>query len=169
MEFIMYICITGIMLVSSVSIAFMIINNQIKQSIVSEINDNGNFAINKISYLTKRASAINAQTIFNVNPGKLILDFTGEPQITIDTYQKQIIANGTNINILKLRMKQGSSPAIDLTSDKVHVTDFLLTDLSGTYADSVSIYLTLQSINPSNSAIYASQKSWGVSLTVRKQ
>ncbi|MFH0779396.1 MAG: prepilin-type N-terminal cleavage/methylation domain-containing protein [Parcubacteria group bacterium] len=166
-ELIVYICITSIVLMSSLSIAFLIINDQIKESVIAEVRGNGDFSMEKISYYAQRASAVNTQTVYNSNPGKLVLDYASNPQITIDAYDKTITLNGQAVTIKKLRLKQGSGQAIDLTSDRVEVINFSLLNLSGTNAVSIEADLSLKSVNPSSSAIYASENSWSVPVTVR--
>lgn len=168
-ELIVYICLTSIVLMSSLSISFLIINDQIKESVIAEVNGNGEFVIEKIAYLAKRAGAVNAETIYNANPGKLVLDYAVNPQITIDTYDKQIVLNGAAVTIKKLRFKQGAGAAVDLTSDRVNVANFSLINLSGLNSVSIEADLSLESVNPSSSAAYASENSWSVPVTLRAQ
>lgn len=168
-EFIIYIGITSILLIATLTFAFVIINDQIKQSRIMEVNNIGSFVIGKIAYYTTRADSVDAATNYNTNPGKLVLNNGANPQITFDTYAKTLQLNGGNVEIIKLRMKIGTGTAVDITSDKVSVTNFTLTNASGSGGTTVQVNLTVSSVNPSATNIYAAENYWNNAFTLRKK
>ena len=167
-EFLIYIGMVTFVLISSITFAWILINDQTKSESLAEVNDNGSFILNKISYYTKRVDTIDNQTIYDTNPGKLVLNYASNPQIIFDTYQKQVTLGDIAVNITKLRMKEGVNPAVDITSDRVDVTNFIITDFSKTGATTIKVDLTLETVNPSKSKAYEAQNSWTTSITIRK-
>lgn len=168
-EFIIYIGIVTLVLIASLTFAWTLINDQIKQERLIEVNDNGSFVLEKISYYTKRAASLDAQTIYDINPGKLVLNYSSNPQVIIDTYQKEVTLGEISTTIIKLRIKIGAEPAIDIISDKINVTNFIITDLSNASAVTLKIDLSLEAVNPSKSKTYEAQNSWTTSFTLRKK
>lgn len=166
-ELIIYLAIVAIVLTASVSFAWVLINDQIKQQAITEINDNAHFVMDKFVYHTKRSIEIDAQTIFDSNPGKLVLNYFTNPQITIDTYRKEITMGDATVLITKLRLQHGTDPAQDLTSDEINITNFTVTNLSNPNAKTVQVDLSMEKVNPSNHKIYEAQNSWTISLTPR--
>ncbi|NQT50352.1 prepilin-type N-terminal cleavage/methylation domain-containing protein [Candidatus Kuenenbacteria bacterium] len=168
-EIIIYLGIVTVLLTACLSFAWVIINDQIKQEQLTEVNDAGTFVLDKITYHSKRANAINAQTLYDLNPGKLILNYVSGPQITIDTYEKQITLGDTQTTITKLRLQHGSDPAVDITGDKINVTNFTISDLSNANAYTIQIEFAIETVNPTNSKTYEAQNSWTTSVTLRKR
>lgn len=169
LEFLLYIGIATLVLITSVNFAWTLINDQIKQEQLSKVIDNGSFVLDKTSYYSKRADSLDGQTIYGVHPGKLILNYMSNPQTTIDTYQKEIIVGEAPVIITKLRLREGANPAIDITSDEVDVKNFVVTNMSTVSATVFRINLNLEAINPGASKVYEAQNSWTTSFTLRKR
>lgn len=168
-EFVIYIGIVTFVLSASVIFAYTLINDQAKQESLIEVTSDGGFALDKLSYYIQRANSVDAQTIYSTNPGKLVLNFSDGSKIVFDTFQKQITLGGSTVDIIKLRMQKDADQAVELTSDKVTVTNFVITNLSSAGATVLKIDLSLGAVNPSNSKIYAAQNSWTTSVTLRKK
>lgn len=166
-EYIMYIGITSVVLLAAFSFVWTIINNQVKMQVLIEVDNNGTFVLEKLSYYTKRADTIDATTVYDSNPGKLVINYATDPQITFDTYEKEITLGDSSVMITKLRMKIGADPAEDITSDGVDVTNFVLTDFSVGQIKTINFDLTIESVNPSGSQKYAAENSWTTTVTVR--
>lgn len=166
-ELIIYIGLTAIILVVSLNIAWQVVNNQTKQSALSEVQYVGTFALNTIAYQGSRASSLGGSVYLN-NPGKIVLTYPSNPQVTIDTYDKQITVNATNITIKKLRIQIGVNPAVDLTSDRVHVTNFVITSRSSPASAAAQIDLTLETANTGNNRTFFVTNSWRTTFTCQK-
>jgi len=170
-EYVIYIGIVALVLVASITFAWVIINDQTKQTAIYEVNEDGNLVLDKVSNYLQRADNIDSTTIYSTNPGTLVLNFDTNPQITFDTYQKIVTLGDETVTTTKLRMQEGVAAAVDITSDKVDVTNFVIEDITNTPlggTTTVQIYLTLSSVNPSSSKAYDSENSWTITSTPRK-
>src|SRR3989338_1170713 len=168
-ELLIYIGISLTVLTALLSFAWIVIKKQIKQERFEEIYSTGNFIIDKISYYEKRAASIGAATSYSTNPGALAFTFSSNPSLTIDTYEKNIFVAEIPVTITKLRMTEGANPAVDLTSDQVTVSQFVLTDLSSGAAQTTKVALTLETVNPTESPIYGANYSWDTTITKRSK
>ena len=115
-EFIIYIGLATVVLLSSLSFGWMILQDEIKQNVIAEVSYNSNFVQNKLLYHAKRANEIDAETTYGINPGVFVLNFPNTDQITIDTYNKDVMLGASEQSITKLRFTEGSDPSLDLTS-----------------------------------------------------
>ena len=136
-----------------------------KQDIVSNINEEGIFALDIMTYHVQRATALNATSVFGTHPGRLVLT-VGAGTTTFDTYEKVVDFGGQSVTIRTLRMNDGTGP-VDLTSDRVDVTNLLLTNVSTGATSGVIISLTLHSAAPTADPTYASEKTWTHAATIR--
>lgn len=166
-ELIVYIGIVSIVVVPLTTITWMLIGDQVKQERITEVNDIGTFALQRISQETKEASSINVGTVFDTNPGTLTLEFSDKDNITFDTYEKAIVVGSQNVVIRTLRITEGSNPSVDLTSDLLSVSQFYITDRSTSSATSIQIELGVEAVNPTNTKAYEAQNSWATSITLR--
>jgi len=169
LEILLYIGISAIMAMVCFSFFFRIIGNKTKQERIAEVEETGQFVLKKMTYYLRRANTVGAATVYNVSPGTLVLNYSVNPQVIFDTYQKQIVLAGSPIMITKMRMQVGAGPAVDITGDKLQVTNFLLKDFSNAEATTVEINLSLASVNPTGISTYAAQNSWTTSVTLRKR
>lgn len=167
-ELIIYIGLTAFLVVASLNFIWTIIGDKTKQEQLAMVNDNGVFILKKIVYDVKRADSLSGQSVFDINPGKLVLN-TAVGQIVFDTYQKDVTLGGTTVIITKLRLTEGVAPSSDLTPDEVDVQNFVVNNFSKSGASTVGINLTLSSVNPAGSTIYEAQNAWSISATIRKK
>ncbi len=167
-EYTIYIGIVAFVLLSSVTFAWVIIDDQTKQQSLVEVNDMGSFVSGKIGYAVRRAESIDELTTYDVNPGRLMINYQAEPQITFDTYQKEITLGDETFFITKLRRQEGANPAVDITSDLVNVTEFIITDLSTASIVTLQLTLGIERVNPSNDKTYEAVMSWTPSFSVRE-
>lgn len=167
-EFIIYISLTSFLVIASLNFIWTIVGDKVKQEQLSGVNDSGAFVLKKIFYSIQRADGLNGQSVFNIHPGKLVLNTTSG-QTVFDTYQKNVSLGSTTIAITKLRMTEGISPATDLTSDEIDVRSFVINNFSNSGATTIRVNLTLGSVNPAGTKIYEAQNSWTTSATIRKK
>lgn len=165
-EMLIYIGIVSLVLVVSISYAWVVIRDQHKQQLEAEVNYVGNFVIEKIIYNAQRAQSFGAN-VYNAHPGKIVLNYASDPQITIDSYSKAITLGDKTVNITKLRLAELGVETNDLTSDRINVTNFIITNLSTAGAQAVKIDLTVSAVNPENLKQYEATKSWSVAATIR--
>ena len=163
-ELIIYVAISSIVLVSVVSFAWHILGSGTRINVSSELTQNGRCVLEKISRDIRNANDITtASSIFDTDPGVLVLD-TDNGALTFDTYQKNITVGTQNITIRKLRRN-----GIDMTSDKINVTHFLVENLTrATESKNVNISLGLEFVNPGNDFKRNRSLSLEPSVTIRK-
>ena len=166
-EMVIYIGIIGFIVVATLSFTLILVNDQIKQNVVTEVYEQGNFSFSTIEYRGVRATSIGGATVYGTNPGTLVLNYFSNPTVTIDTYTKQVTRGSQSYQITKLRFQEGANPAEDLTSDQINVTNFLVTNRSQGSGETIEITLGLEFLNPSNSKAYESQQTWNETITLR--
>lgn len=166
-ETIEYIGILAILMIPLTALVWTFLGDQVQQSRRSEVTDGGTFALATISETTRSAASISANTVYDTHPGSLEVDDDGTT-VVFDTYERTVTQGSQDITIRTLRMTEGASPAVDLTSDDVTVDNFTITDLSPTGATTIEITLQLSSANPSNNKTYYAQNSWTTTITLRR-
>ncbi|MFH1012593.1 MAG: prepilin-type N-terminal cleavage/methylation domain-containing protein [Candidatus Peregrinibacteria bacterium] len=129
-ELVVYVAVAAFILVGIVRFNWDIMGVGVKLNVSGELTQNSRLVLERITYKIQNAEALAvASSTFGVHPGVLTVTASGANSI-IDTYTKNVSIGGQTISIRKLRMKEGAAAAIDLTSDKVNVTHFVLTNLT---------------------------------------
>jgi len=125
-ELIIYISITTFVLISIVTFMWGVMDGENRMNVSNELTENGKVVFDKVTEKMRNAEdVVVGSSTFDTNPGVLVLD-VGSENLTFDTYDKDVTVGGVQLTITKIRMQEGSDPAVDLTSDKVDVTDFTL-------------------------------------------
>lgn len=108
---------------------------------------------------------------FGVHPSVLALDFPGSnTDVAIDTYLKDIALGYENVQIRKLRLKEGLNTPVDLTSDRVNVTRFVVYNRTRfNEPKTVKIELTLEYIGSKQDFARVRSASFQTSVAVRKR
>lgn len=170
-EFVIYIGLVTIIVGASVTFAWMLIDDQIKQSRLLEVEDSAQFVLQTIGREFKRAESVNAASVYAINPGILQLDSTEDRDVRFFVQPVTLNVGGTEIVINKLYRRwldQGQDTA-DLTSDNVDVTDFVLTNLTSGTVQIVKVDLTLRSVDPGEADhVFGAQNSWSAAFTNRR-
>lgn len=141
-EIIVYIFVVAVILVGVTYYAIDVIGAQTKARSYQEVQQNARFAIKRITQEIRAADDLNeGSSVFGTNPGTLSLvhqDPTKDPTVFAVTGGRMTIT-------------QGTSGPYYLTSDKVTVTDFTLTNLSvSERTRNIKITLTVEHVNPEN-------------------
>ena len=167
LESIIYIGITAVVVLSLISLAWSFINNHTKEKITISVNNNASFVMDQISSNVERAVSLGGATVYDSNPGTLVINVPTDPVMTIDTTTKGVTCGDEDMTITKLQLTQDGS-TYDLTSDKVTVDNFVVTDLSSTGDTTIQIELTL-SYPVATTKIYEYEKSFTTSATIKKK
>lgn len=141
-----------------------------KVRISNEIKENISQSLQIVTALVREGDSLDAgNSVFDVNPGKLVINDEGEAVI-LETYTKQVTVGGASATINKLRLTQGGNPPVDLTSDHVNATDFRVVNLSqGGSPDTVRLFFELSNINPSGDPTFENRLSVTSSITLRTE
>lgn len=157
LEFLLYIAIVGLVLVTVVRFMADFSSSQAKAAALAEASHNARFALSRIEAELREASDLNVgSTVFDVHPGTLSLATASAP------------ANPTVFAIVNgaLTVQQGAGLALPLTNSRVEVTSFVLRDVSvAGRTRAVRITLTLRHRNTGNLSEFDAETT--VETTVR--
>ncbi|GEM_PF-2860605 len=169
LEMILYIALLVLVTIPALSLAWIFINDQTKESQISTLLHSRVFIFETIGKYVKEAASLSAaESIFGVNPGKLVLNSDTGSKIIFDTYQKSVIIAGRNVIIEKLRIDVGTGAKEDITPDDITVSEFSFLNLSSSNAATIFLTLAIDSVNPSNMKMYESNKKATISFTIRQ-
>ncbi len=144
-EFIIYITILTTILVSITGFLWLVVLGNIKETSYQEIQQNGRFAMTKITQEIKKATGVNHPLPGNPPSDSLSL-FIADPNLNPTIFD---VVDG------KLRITQGTNTPFELTSDQVIVSNLQFTNLS--YSDTpgiIRIEMTVDHVNPGNRGEY---------------
>jgi len=143
-EFLIYIAIVSSILVLISGLLWNIVFGNIKETAYQEVQQNGRFALTKISQEIKKAIGINSPSPGNsANSISLVM---ANPNLNPTIFD---LADG------KLRISQGTNPPIELTTDEVIVSNLKFTNLSyEATPGTIRIEMTISHLNPANRMEY---------------
>ncbi len=169
-ELIVYIGILSIVLVSAIGFLWNIIGGSVRVSASAELTYSARLVLDNITYAGRGAhDVLTANSTLDSHPGVLVFENTGG-DVTFDTATKDIIVGGQNVTIRKLRMKTGTGSPIDLTSDKVDVTDFVVKNRTrGTEPKNVKVEVALAFVNPGQDLARDQTLSFETAVSIRKR
>lgn len=166
LEIVIYLGLVMVVTIPGVTLLWVLVGDQVKQERFAEVHDVRGAITQTMVRAVRSAQSVNAATLYDVHPGKLVLDYTGLPQTTFETYTTTVNVGGTNVSIRKLRVRV-SVVSYDLTSDGVNVDNFLIKNLTSGGATTLEINFSLSAVNPSSSKIYDATETWKTSVTLR--
>lgn len=157
-ELLLYVGIAGALLLAVSLFLSTLLESRIKNQTIAEVEGQGVAVLQIMAQSIRNASGVNAPS-----PGSsasmlsLTVDNSGNDPTVFD------IASGA------LRMKEGSSTAINLTNSRVVVSNLTVTNLSrsGTLG-TVRIECTVAAKNISGRATYSFSKTFVASATLRQ-
>ncbi len=164
LEILLYLGIVTLVTIPSLALISTFINDQNKEESVTEVSYRGTFVAYLLRETSRESQSISASTIYETNPGKLVFTLFDGTTVTVDTYTKQVLWGGVPTTIQKLRYKKGAEEALDMTSDDVHVSSFILRNLSRPASNLVEVQLEIQSLPLNTDQFYAAKRSWTFSL-----
>lgn len=170
-EFLVYIGIASMVLVTAIITGMNLITGSASSIARQETYYNARLVMNQIQYQVRAADdVITANSTFASHPGVLVLDYPGTgSDVIIDTYTKSVSIGGEATNIRKLRIKEGEDAYVDLTGDKVNVSNFVVSNLSrGVEPINLRIQLTIESANPGNDPKYDASITLQTALSTRR-
>jgi prepilin-type N-terminal cleavage/methylation domain-containing protein len=169
-ELIIYIAIASIMLVTVVGIGINLSVANQKSQAKREVYMNTRFVMAELADMVRGADdIILSGTTFGSNPASLALAYPSGNNVLFSVYAKNVTVAGNTVSINKLSMKSGTDPFTDITSDKVTVTDFTLTNLTrGTSRKNINIQLTLSKVNPGGDPAFNVSFPVETAVSIRK-
>ena len=141
-EFLIYVGIVATILVVMSGFFWNIIFGNIKETSYQEVQQNGRFALTKITQEIKKAIGINSP-LPGFSSNTLSLAMADASSTIFD------LVDG------RLRITQGSQGPFELTSDQVRVSNLLFTNLSyPNTPGTIRIEMTIEHLNPSGRMEY---------------
>lgn len=153
-ELLLYIAIISLVLVSITGFFWNVASGNIKEKSYQEVQQNGRFAMTKITQEIKKAVGINSPA-----PGSSANSLSlamSDPNLNPTIFD---VSGG------KLRITQGASVPIELTTDQVLVSNLQFTNLSySNTPGTLRVEMTLENLSPSGKTEY--QASLDLKTTV---
>jgi len=141
-EFLIYMAILATILVLMSGFFWNIIFGNIKETSYQEVQQNGRFALTKITQEIKKATGINSP-------------LAGSSSDTLSLAMADALPTIFDLVNGKLRITQGSQGPFELTSDEVRVSNLLFTNLSyPNTPGTIRIEMTIEHLNPSGRMEY---------------
>ncbi len=163
LELIVYLAIISVIAVSFTSYTISITNTRTKTYVAQEVHANARAALETMSQRIQAATGVNiGASTFGVDPGVLSL-------IMADATKNPTILDLT-ANDGRLRIKEGSAGAVELTSNEVSVTNLVFTNLTpaGVPRENIRIQMTMQYNNPGSNVHYSYSKAFQTTVSVRQ-
>jgi Tfp pilus assembly protein PilW len=157
-EFLLYTIILAMVLILAGGFLWDIIFGNIKETSYQEVQQNGRFALSKITQEIKKATGVNTPPPGSSSNNLLLA--MANPSLHPTVFD---VVDG------KLRITQGSNGPYELTSDQVAVTNIQFTDLSYTGTPgTIRMEMTIDYVNPMNRNEYTASASFKSTVSLLK-
>lgn len=157
LELLLYITIVSTLLLAVTAFFGMNAETRIKNQTISEVDQQGTFALNYIAQTLRNATLISAPAIG-----------TSASQITVTVPTASLSPTVFSLSDTTLQVKEGSAAAIPLTSSTVQVSDLTFKNLSRSSTNEiVQISFTLNRVNASGRNEFDYQKTFTTSAALR--
>ena len=163
-ELIIYIGISALVLVTLTNLTLNLIGVSVKIDTATDVLYSSRIIIQRFMQEIRMADDVDiASSVFGTNPGKLVLQKSGGGTITFDVYQK-------TPSVRTIRRQEDAATAVDLTSDRVDVSNFVLNNRTrGTEAKNIQYEFTITASNPANDPLRQKSITIRSASSVRKQ
>jgi len=156
-ELLLYVAIVSALLTGVVAFFGIVIDARVKNQSVTEVNEQGSFALDYVAQTIRSATSITSPTIGTT--GTLLTVIVPTGSLSPTTFS---LSSGS------LQVKEGTASAINLTGSKVQVTAFSVKNLSrGSTSGLVQISLTLNRTNNIAGNSYDYPRTFTTSVAVR--
>ena len=140
-----------------------------KTRIANDLRENGIYIMEVLGRAVREADSIDlGNSSFNFDPS--IISLTGDDAVTMDTHMQSVVVGGVPVMIRKIKMRHGTGPSVNISSDHVDVTRFFIRDITQAGSPpTVQVELELSSISPSGNPDYEDTFFVRDSFTLRKE
>lgn len=172
-EILLTVGIAAVVLVAGFDLLWQVLGAKTKSLAVREVQQNARIALRRLEFEARSADDLKTGpgvSDFGVHPGKLTFDLPGDgTDVVLDTVVKTVAVGSTSVNIRKLRLTHGLETPVELTSDRVDVTNVVFTNLThDATPETVNVDLTLEAVNPSGDANRRASFSLTTTITLRR-
>jgi type II secretory pathway pseudopilin PulG len=156
-ELLLYISLTGILLVSLAVFFGMSVDARIKTQSVTEVNQQGASAMDYLQQTVRNATSISAPAAAATAASLTVVVPTASLSPTV-----------FNVNGTILQVKEGAAAAIPLTNDDVQITNLTFTNLTRSGTDgAVRISFTVSRTNIGGRNEYDYSKTFTTTVAIR--
>lgn len=156
-ELLLYISLTGILLLSLVTFFGMSVDARVKTQTVTEVDQQGAAIMEYMQQTVRNATAITAPTAG-----------TSAASLTVTVPTASLSPTVFNLSGTTLQVKEGTAAAIPLTNSDVRLTALTFTNVSRGGTDgAVRISFTLERINVSGRNEYDSSETFTTTVSLR--
>lgn len=140
-----------------------------KTRIASDLRENGTYIMKILGHAVREADSIDlSNSAFNVDPS--IISLIGDDAVTMDTHMQSVVVGGVPVTIRKIKMRYGTGPGVNISSDHINVTRFIIRDITQAGSPSaIQVELGLSSISPSGNSDYEDTFFVRDSFSLRKE
>jgi len=169
-ELIIYVGVAAGVMVIIVTISLNVIVSNRSLQVRQEVYAGSRAFMEQFQQYIRASDNVGGSTVFDSNPGKLVLDYPNLAQdVVFDTYTKTVDVGGKSADITKLRFTYGNEDSVDLTTDRVDLTNFVITDLTrASEADNLLLEFTLEAVNPTGDVNYDADLSFRTAISIRR-
>jgi len=158
-ELLVYMAILSLVLISITSFFLNTVSSNIKESSYQGVQQNGRFAMAKITQETKKAIGINSPA-----PG------SSSNSLSLVMSDSNLNPTVFNLSGGKLRITQGSVAPVELTADQVVVSSLQFTNLSYTGTPgTIRVEMSIENQNPANKTEYRASLDLKTSTSLFKK
>lgn len=158
-EFLLYIGLTGVMVLLIGAIGLNILFSSAKHQVMEEVADNGRRALDMIDQSITNAIGVNSPAV-------------GTTTISLSLQMADGAKNPTvfDLDSGRLRITEGVGSPVAITSSKITVTSLQFSNVSASGAPgAVRTQATLQYVNPGNRSEYSMTKTFYTTSTIKKR
>lgn len=156
-ELLLYISLTGILLLSLTAFFGMSVEARIKTQTVTEVDQQGALAMEYMQQTVRNATAITAPAAA-----------TAGSSLTVTVPTAGLSPTIFNLNGITLQVKEGAATAIPLINDNVRITSLTFTNVSRSGTDgAVRISFILERINNTGRNEYSYAKTFTTTVSIR--
>jgi Tfp pilus assembly protein PilW len=157
LELVLYVSIASLVLMSTTGFFYLILQSQVKNQTVADVEQQGQSAMEVITQTIRNATGVNSPGIGASTSALSLANNDGAKDPTVFD-----LANGA------LEIKEGTASPINLTSDKVVVSNISFQNLSRSPANnSIRIRFTISHVNPGNKFEYDFSQSFYTTANTR--
>lgn len=156
-ELLLYVTIVSSLLLAVTMFFSMSAEGQVKNQTVSEVDQQGTFALNYIAQTLRNATAITSPAMG-----------ASANQITVTVPTASLSPTIFNLSGTALHVKEGTAAAVPLTSDTVQISNLTFKNLSRSSTNEiVQVSFTVSGTNTSGRNEYDYQKTFTTSAALR--
>ncbi len=156
-ELLLYVAIVGVLLTATVGFFGLVADARVKNQTISEVNDQGTFAMDYLTQTIRNATSITAPALGASSSSLTLVVPTANLSPTI-----------FNVLGATLQVQEGSGTAVALTNSKIQVTNFTVKNLSRSGTSGiVQISFTLNRVNTAGRNEYDYTQTFTTSAAIR--